>query len=226
MKAANKAEVEVATATAAVGTATQNFFQKYGGSAASGGPTVGSFLKFSKFGEYRHGSYDEQLALGTQLAVYMNSFCIGWTRWESNRPAERIMGPLAEGFVPPKRAELGHHEQAQWERDSDGRARDPWQFTNTVVLKPVDSDEVFYTFSTASKGGLAALGKLALEFGNRMRSKPDEYPVVELDRDSYQHSNKAYGEIRVPVFTVVGWVPAATLPPLEGFESSAALPKF
>ena len=208
-----------------VGTATQNYFQKYGSSAASGGSSVGSFLKFSKFGEYRYGKYDEQLALRKQLVAYMSSFCIGWTRWEANRPAERIMGPLAEGFVPPKRAELGHRDQAQWERDDKGGVRDPWQFTNTVVFKAADGDE-FFTFSTSSKGGVAALGGLALDYGNRMRAKPDEYPVIELDRDSYPHPNKSYGEIRFPVFNVVGWVPIATLPVLEGFNSnpSTALP--
>jgi hypothetical protein len=208
----------------AVGAATENFFLKYG-SAAGSGQSVGTFLKFTKFGEYRHGQYDDALPLGTKLVVYMIAFFIGWTRWESNRPAERIMGPLAEGFVPPKRADLGHLDQAQWERDGDGRARDPWQFTNTVVFKAVDNDETFYTFSTASKGGISALGRLALEYGNRIRTKPDEAPVIELARDSYQHPNKAYGEIRVPVFNVVGWVPVATLPALEGFGSSAALPQ-
>jgi hypothetical protein len=207
----------------AVGTATENFFLKYG-SAAGSGQSVGSFLKFTKFGEYRHGQYDDALELGTRLVVYMISFLIGWVRWEGNRPAERIMGQLGAGFVPPKRADLGHLDQAQWERDGDGRARDPFQFTNSLVLKAADSDETFYTFSTSSKGGIAALGKLALEYGNRIRTKPDEYPVVELDRSSYQHPNKAYGEIRVPILRVVGWVPVATLPALEGFGPSTVLP--
>ena len=213
-------------AAGAVGAATENFFQKYGSAAAAGGPSIGAFLKFSKFGEYRYGQYEDQLELLTRLVVYMYSLCVGWTRWQDNRPAERIMGPLAQGFAPPKRADLAHLDQAQWERDDKGGVRDPWQFTNTVVFKAVDSDEAFYTFSTSSKGGIGALARLAREYGDRMRSKPDEYPVIELDRDSYQHPNKAYGEIRVPVFRVVGWVPVATLPALEGIDSPVALPKF
>jgi hypothetical protein len=38
-----------------------------------------------------------------------------------------------------------------------------------------------------------------------MRMHPNQFPVVRLGWSSYEHSNKQYGEIRVPVFEIVGW---------------------
>jgi hypothetical protein len=48
-----------------------------------------------------------------------------------------------------------------------------------------------------------------------MRTNPDEEPLIALGVGSYQHSNRAYGEIRYPILKVVGWVPLAELPALN-----------
>jgi len=65
----------------------------------------------------------------------------------------------------------------------------------------------FFTFSTASKGGRAAIAAVAGQYGKRLHAHPDEYPVVALKVGSYRHRNKAFGKIFVPVFEVSGWVP-------------------
>jgi hypothetical protein len=201
--------------------ASANFFEKYG-KAATSRSVVGNLLKFTKFGEYKFGAYDEDLARGTKLIAYMQSFSAGYIRWEASRPAETIMGPVGEGFVPPKRETLGYLDQAQWERFDDGRSKDPWAFTNTLILlRQQKTGDEWFTFTTSSRGGLSALGELSLAHGNRMRQKPGELPIVELDVGSYQHPNRAYGEVRFPVFKVVDWVAAASLPELEGFEPAA-----
>jgi len=198
-------------------TATANFYEKYG-QAAANRSHIGDILRFNKFGEYRYGKYDEELPLGTVLAAYMVTFCTGWTLWQSNRPVEEIMGPVGEGFVPPVRSTLGHLDKTEWESFDDGREKDPWAFTNKIVLVDTKGAEpVFYTFSTSSKGGIGALGALALQYGEHLRQKPSESPLVGLGRDSYAHSNRSYGEIRVPVFGIVGWTPTAKLPPLPGW---------
>jgi hypothetical protein len=204
-------------------TATANFYQKYGQAAVNRGH-VGDILRFNKFGEYRFGKYDEELPLGTVLAVYMATFCIGWTLWQGNRPLEEIMGPIGEGFVPPARSTLGHFDKTLWEAFEDGRAKDPWAYTNKVVLvDPRAVEPVFYTFSTSSKGGIGALAVLSLQYGEHLRQKPDESPLIGLGRDSYTHSNRSYGEIRVPVFKPVGWTPTAKLPPIPGFDEQPRL---
>jgi hypothetical protein len=177
-------------------------------------------MRFHKFGEYRAGQEDTEIPLGSRFAVYMESFCVGWQRWEDGRPVEQIMGPVAQGFVPPARKTLGYLDKSEWECFDDGREKDPWAFANTLVLVSRDQDSPrFYTFTTSSKGGVGALGTLALRYGEHSRQKPGESPIVELQRDSYIHED--YGEIRFPVFKIIDWVPAKDLPPIEGGSNPA-----
>jgi hypothetical protein len=207
MKKSDKGKNEV------VPRATANFFEKYGKAAAQNS-IVGRLLKFTKFGEYRAGQEEEEIERGTRLAAYMNSLCVGWQRWEDGRIVEKDMGPVSEGFVPPKRDTLGRTDKTQWDSsDDDDQPRDPWQFTNTVVLADLETKDLF-TFSTSSKGGLKAIGQLALKYGEHLRQKPDEAPIIELGGGSYKHPNKKFGEIREPILKIVDYVPLGALPPL------------
>jgi hypothetical protein len=196
-----------------VSKATENFFSKYG-KAATSHSIIGRLLRFNKFGEYRAGQDGEKIEYGTKLAAAMNTLCVGYIRWEDGRPAERIMGPVAEGFVPPKRDTLGHNDKSKWDSFDDGRPNDPWQFTNEVVLADPENGELF-TFSTSTRGGIDAIGQLCLKYGEHIRQQPDEVPLIELQMGSYMHPNRTYGEIRIPILKRVGWFPAKDLPPIE-----------
>jgi hypothetical protein len=197
-----------------VAPATKNYFEQYG-EVATQRNVIGRLLKFSKFGDYLAGQDEEKINHGTAVAAYMPSLSVGYMRWEVGKPVEYAMGPVGEGFVPPPRSELGHTDESKWDTFDDGRPRDPWQFSNALVLANLENDELF-TFSTSSKGGLGAIGELAKTYGKRIRQKPDEVPIVELAVGSYQHNNRNYGEIRYPIFKVVGWVSNDKLPPLDG----------
>jgi hypothetical protein len=78
----------------------------------------------------------------------------------------------------------------------------------------LENGELF-TFSVSSKGGLGAIGQLCLKHGERIRQQPDEVPLIELQMGSYMHSNRSYGEIRIPILKIVGSIPAKNLPPIE-----------
>jgi hypothetical protein len=199
-----------------VAKASENFFEKYG-RAATGRSIIGRLLRFNKFGEYRAGQDGEKIPYGTKLAVAMNTLSVGYLRWEDGRPAERIMGPICEGYVPPKRGTLGYTDKSKWDSFDDGQPNDPWQFTNEVVLANLENGELF-TFSTASNGGLSAIGELCKKHGEHIRQHPDEVPIIELEMGSYMHSNRAYGEIRVPILKRVGWVSEKKLPPIDGAD--------
>jgi hypothetical protein len=195
--------------------ASKNFYEKYG-EAATRRKFVGRLLKFSKFGEYCAGSEDEEIARGTALAVYMSTLEIGWVRWEDGRPVDDSnMGLIADGYVPPKRHELGYLDRSQWEAYDDEEPRDPWQFTNQLVMVDRENEE-FFTFTTSSKGGLGAIGELAKDHGKHIRLHPDEMPIVKLDGGSYKHPKRKYGEIRFPIFKVTDRIPLAKLPALDG----------
>lgn len=175
--------------------------------AAHGGSRiVGSLLKFSK-GDYLVGQNGDIMQEGTQLAVNMNELLVGWIKWQDKKPAEQLMGRLADRFVPAKRDALGDTDKSLWETDDDGNPQDPWQFTNYLLMKMpgIDDQDALFTFTASSHGGIGAITKLCDSYSKlrRMRS-PGEMPVIKLGVERYQH--KKYGWIKNPEFKITGWV--------------------
>lgn len=201
----------------AVANPTQNYFTSYG-DQVSQRSIVGKLLKFSK-GDYLAGEDNDEIPHGTRFIALMDDFLVGWIRWEDNKPTNTIMGRLAEGYQPPQRNTLGDDDKNKWEVDETSKEpRDPWQFSNYLLLKMVDHDhkplpeegeenEHVYTFTASSKGGISAMGVMAKKYGMAMAQHPDEWPVIEIGGSSYPHKNKAFGRIKVPVLKIVGWVP-------------------
>ena len=166
----------------------------------------GQLLQFAK-GEYLVGPDNVVLPVGTQVVVVMDTLMTGWQRWRDGHPTESRMGLVVERFIPPQRRELGDDDSSCWEVDSDGSARDPWQFANCVVAMPPESSDL-YTFTTASQGGINAVADLCKAHDRAIRRQPGCYPLVCLESDSYQHRVKARGRIKIPVFRLVRYVDA------------------
>jgi hypothetical protein len=186
-----------------------NYFQSYG-DQVSQKSIVGKLLKFSK-GDFLVGENNDEVEEGTQYVANMDELMVGWIRWQDNKPTDQIMGRVSEGHQPQRRSDLGDNDKTQWEVDDQGRERDPWQFSNYLILKtPGEAgDDSLFTFTTSSRGGLNAIGELCKAYGKAMRQRPDELPIIALGSGSYNHPNKAYGRIKFPTFDVVGWAPKA-----------------
>ena len=135
----------------------------------------------------------------------MDELLAGWIRWEANKPTDQVMGKVSEGYQAPRRNELGDTDKAQWEVDAQGQERDPWQFSNYLLMKGTGDDAELYTFTASSKGGLNAIGDLCKVYGQAMAQHPDEYPVIAIGVNAYDHPNRAFGRIKVPTFKVVAW---------------------
>lgn len=206
MKDENMNDLAVQQTGTAIGAVGGNYFQSYG-DQVSQRSIVGKLLKFSK-GDYLVGENNDEVEEGTQLVANMDELMVGWIKWEDSKPVEQIMGRVSEGYQPSKRNTLGDDDKSKWEVDDQGRERDPWQFSNYLILKSVDGDDLF-TFTTSSRGGLNAIGELCKTYGKLMRQKADEFPVIALEVGSYQHSNKAFGRIKFPVLKVVSWAAKA-----------------
>jgi hypothetical protein len=110
---------------------------------------------------------------------------------------------VADGVNPERREQLGDDDPTKWEVDVNGQQKDPWQFSNYLPLMAADG--TLYTFTTSSRGGLGAIGDLARLYARHRRKHGDVFPLIALGVDSYQHANKAYGRIKYPVFTPMGW---------------------
>jgi hypothetical protein len=192
---------------APAGNGHRNAFEAYGAQMAMS-TIVGTLIKFNK-GDWVTGD-DEDLEENLELVCNMNQLFVGWIKWQDQRPTEHIMGLVVDNYQAPTRNSLGDQNQDDWEVDDQGRARDPWQFSNYIVMKepgmPATEDNL-YTFATSSKGGLGALGNLCKVYGKEMRTREGEYPIVRLGSDSYIH--REYGRTKIPLLTVVGWEPEA-----------------
>jgi hypothetical protein len=185
----------------AVGAVAVNPFLAYG-EAQNRRAIVGRLLRFSK-GDYLAGQDNEEVPIGTEFIANMDELLAGWQRWQDNKPTDEVMGKISDGFQAPRRNELGDDDREQWELDSKGEPRDPWQFTNLLLLKGMDS--LLYTFATSSRGGLNAIGDLCKVYGQAMAQRPDEYPVIALGGSAYDSKNRAFGRIKVPTFKIVSW---------------------
>ena len=194
-------------------------FQQYG-EAAKQTAIVGKLLKFSK-GDWTAGEYNEPVEDGTTFVANMDELLIGWIRWQDMKPTDHVMGKVSKRYQPPRRPELGDLDSSIWDTDETGKARDPWQMSNYLLMQGTgDDDGELYTFTTSSRGGLNAVGDLCLKYGKMGRQKPNQYPVVKIGTGSYLHSNKAFGRIKYPTFTIVGWVPKAAFASIDEVERS------
>src|SRR5262249_7943153 len=149
------------------------------GDAVASRTIVGDLMRFTKFGEYNAGLGNEQIPLGTRLVPVMDTLSVGYIEWRERHPIWQRMGLVCEVFIPPKRNELGDTDKSLWEKFEDGREKDPWVFTNTLVMvRP--SDNAIFTFATSSRGGLNAIGELSKIYGKHIRVSPDDFPAIEL----------------------------------------------
>ena len=183
---------------------------------------IGKLIKFSK-GDFIVGDAGETIADDVEFAALMDELLVGWVRWEDTTIAEQRMGRVIDGFTPQARRELGDLDAAAWETGADGKARDPWSFQNYVVLQR--SDDELFTFVAGSRGALNAVAELCRIHSRHAKQHPNDYPVMRLRSDTYQHKKKEYGRIAFPVLGVVGWTAKTDLPeqakptddPLEGY---------
>lgn len=200
-----------------------NYFEQYG-ATASMNMITGTLIKFAK-GDWLMGQEEEEVKADRQFVCVMDDLQIGWTKWVDNKPAAQHMGKLAEGFAPPRRNELGDDDESMWDVDTSGNPRDPWQFTNSLIMKTPGksgADEAdLFTFSTSSKGGINAIGDLCKAYVRMLREKGPGNPIVTLSSSSYKHSNPEYGRIKKPMLNIVGWEPLkAAAPAIEAPEET------
>jgi hypothetical protein len=167
---------------------------------------LGTLLRFTK-GDWLVGRDGDECP-ESELVAIMPGFTSGWIRWENNCPVGHAMGLLIEGFVSPKRDELGHQDNTQWGLDGKGEPRDPWQEGLYLPMVTVEGETV-YTFTSTSDGARRrGAGPLCREYGHHIRQHPDELPIVGLKQDSYVHSDRSIGRVKYPLFPIDRWVKA------------------
>jgi hypothetical protein len=93
-----------------------------------------------------------------------------------------------------------------WDKDAEGRPKDPWQETIYLVMRAEGDPSQVYTFTSTSVGGRNAVRKLKKEFRDAYPDhKPEARPIIELGVDKYKHKNVSFGWIKFPTLKLVGW---------------------
>jgi hypothetical protein len=168
-------------------------------------PYLGQLLKFAK-GQWLLGTGRDakEVMLGTMATAIVPSCKVGWQNFENGNS---IFVPAVHQLKLPSRRALGDNDPATWTLDDAGHEKDPWQFTRTVSLALSGAGSlILCTFTTQSTGGKRAIIKLCKEYGKGISGKEaGKLPVIELGKDSYQHENKTYGRIIIPLLEIVGW---------------------
>ena len=73
-------------------------------------------------------------------------------------------------------------------------------------MQNTETAELF-TFTTSSKTGRRAVGKLLRHYQRMQRTRPDELPVIRLGKGGFKHNDSRVGWVDTPVFVVVGRAP-------------------
>lgn len=160
----------------------------------------GLFLTF-KNGEFLAGQDARVIPLGTRMAANMEGLRVGWRRWWDEQVTDDLTQLLTEQRVLQTRSSLGDNDPERWAKDNAGKPRDPWQLTN--ILELVDQQGERYIYSTGSRGGINAIGRLCKEYGKLHRQRPGQVPIITLGNDSYMH--REFGKTYVPDFKIVSW---------------------
>ncbi len=176
-----------------------------GGLAASvaAAPTSGgSFMKFTKFGEWSYGAEDTPVEEGSQWAVNPNGFLHGWIAW----------GDKAHGNEGTKVDEVMCSAAEPHPACPDPVAGN-WSQQRAIQLACISGEDegLNVMFNTNSRGGLNCYNEIVKEVVRKIQAGETKIvPIVELEADHYMHNT--YGKIFVPVMVVVAWVGLDDIP--------------
>ena len=164
-----------------------------------------------KFVDGRYIVGGEEVPVGRKYVACIAEMRRGWSKFVGGRLVDQKIGRVADGFKPPPRETLGDTDAAQWERDGNDVARDPWAEQIYLVLEDEETGEPV-VFVTGSKGGMKAVGEVCGIYG---RSPEAGLPIISLGVRSYLH--KVYRRnIQEPHLKIVGRTGAtaeASIPP-------------
>jgi hypothetical protein len=164
---------------------------------------------FEKLLKFKKGKYfigDDEVPLGRQYVAYATQWTKCWIKFVDGRVAERKMGKVADGYVPPERNDLGDLNQGKWEVGHDGKPRDPWSYQHLLPMEDVERSELCI-FTTASVGGHIAVADLCKAYGRRAKKGLRGLPIVQLGVTDMP--TKAYGLVPRPDFHIESWDDAA-----------------
>jgi hypothetical protein len=165
---------------------------------------AGQLVKFSKEGKFVISETEQEISPDDDFVALCDETLIGWIKFsDDDAPPERHQGLLYQGFVMPKRGDLGDLDEQRWPEGLSGKPEDPWRHQVCLVLQDPKTSGLL-TFVTSSLTGRRACGNLLRHFDRLRRSDPHSYPVVRLKPSGFNHKDERVGWVHTPSFVVVG----------------------
>lgn len=162
---------------------------------------AGDALFFKKGVWYR--GQEEFEPQGLHFLVNHGEAYTGWARWADRKPVEHRLVRCTDYDRKEPREALGFTDKNQWEANDRGIPQDPWQPSDRIVLRTMDTAEDLLTFITSSVGGRNAIAKLLGKVARSPHAAEGKMPVVVLETGSYDHND--FGTVVYPVFKIIDW---------------------
>jgi hypothetical protein len=140
---------------------------------------------------------------GLHFLVNYQEAYTGWTRWSEKKPVEHRLVRCADYAHKEPREALGCIDKNAWETNDRGAPQDPWQASDRIVLRTMDSAQDLLTFISGSVGGRNAIAKLLGKVARSVHAAEGKMPVVALEVGEYDHDD--YGTVAYPIFKIVDW---------------------
>lgn len=165
-----------------------------------------AIVKYDKTGHFVLGKNGEVVDPESLWAVNVFSFVHGYIAWsEDGELVGEVIGKMTEPLADPGPAPAD--------------AQKGWTKQIGFSLKCIEGEEIGVEakYTTNSKGGIRAVAGIIEEVERQTRKDPSNpIPVVRMvshspkdQRTYYDHKNKAYSRVLVPVFEVVDWIGGA-----------------
>lgn len=166
--------------------------------AAENSGRIGKLLKFVK-GKWKVG--DDEVQIGTEYIAHIDQLAQGWIPFKNGEVVgDPIIVKVADGKKLPTRDELPDNNPKKWEKDDNGKPRDPWAKQWYLPLVSVETGEL-HTYVTGSDGGDQVITNLCNVYGHKVND--GLLPIVALRSSGYKH--KKFGRIEKPELPIVGW---------------------
>jgi hypothetical protein len=174
------------------------------------GGLSGDILKFSgNTGKFTVRG--DEITAGTRLAFNMAYVEWGKVCWKDGKLLERRFVEIAGGGRRPSDSELTDH--------GPYKPGEGWQDAYQVQVHDIE-DGSAYQLMLSSKSGVAAMGRLVKEYGEKRRFNYDanrqpKIPIVEIDSVGFQ-PKQAPGTKYAPKFEIVDWLSGDEIQALIG----------
>ena len=162
---------------------------------------AGDPLYFKK-GQWYRGQEDFE-PQGLHFLINHHEAYTGWTRWSDKKPVEQRLVRCSDYQSKTPREALGFLDKNVWETNDRGVPQDPWQPSDRMVLRTMDTAQDLLTFISSSIGGRNAIAKLLGNVARSAHAAERKMPVARLETGTYDHAD--YGTVAYPIFKIIDW---------------------